>query len=121
MTDRVRGFVINLNAYGATVRLESGELASAPAGDVEAHRAAYDRAAATNQAVAFLRHPGSRRPLVTMVPQLDEPELDEQIAEYFKSTQDWEADAEGVPAHERHFLRKKKRAALFESKQPEDA
>ncbi len=120
MSARVFGFVINLNAFGATVRLEGGELASAPQGDVEAHRAAYERAVSGHKSLAFIRHAGSRRPLVTLAPQIDEPELDEAISEYFKSTQDWETDAEGVPAHERHFLRKKKRAALFESKHSED-
>jgi uncharacterized protein (DUF2345 family) len=120
VTDRIFGMVINLNAFGATIRLESGELASAPAGDVDAHRAEYERAVSGHKAMPFVRHPGTRRPLVTLAPQIEEPELDEQIAEYFKSTQDWEADAEGVPAHERHFLRKKKRAALFESKHSEE-
>jgi hypothetical protein len=119
VSDRVFGFVINVNAYGATVRLEGGELASAPAGDVEAHRAEYERSIATQQAVAFILHPGSRRPMVTIVPRIDEPELDEKIAHYLESTQEWENDADGVPAHERHFLRKKKRAAAFESKQPD--
>jgi hypothetical protein len=116
VTDRVFGVVINLNAYGATVRLEDGELASAPAGDVEAHRAAYERSATRHKLLAFVKHPGSRRAMVTIAPQIDEPELDAQISEYFKSTQTWETDSEGTPAHERHFLRKKKRAALFEPK-----
>jgi hypothetical protein len=66
------------------------------------------------EAVAFVLHPGSRRPMVTIVPRIDEPELDAQIARYLESTADWENDADGVPAHERHFLRKKKRAAHFE-------
>lgn len=114
MNDRVYGFVINVNAYGATVRLESGELASAPAGDVEAHRVEYDRGMSAREAVAFVVHPGSRRPMVTIVPRIDEPELDAQIARYLESAAEWENDSEGVPAHERHFLRKKKRAAHFE-------
>jgi len=114
VNERVFGFVINVNAYGATVRLESGELASAPAGDVETHRVEYDRGMSTRKALAFLLHPGSRRPMVTIVPCIDEPELDEQIARFLESTQEWENDADGVPAHERHFLRKKKRSARFE-------
>jgi hypothetical protein len=112
--ERVYGFVINVNAYGATVRLESGELASAPAGDVEAHRVDYDRGMSAREALAFVLHPGSRRPMVTIVPRIAEPELDAQIAQYLESTQEWENDADGVPAHERHFLQKKKRARLFE-------
>ncbi|MBV8638580.1 MAG: hypothetical protein JO322_10875 [Candidatus Eremiobacteraeota bacterium] len=120
MNDRVFGLVINLNAYGATVRLESGELASAPAGDVEAHRTQYERSISGRKSIPFVRHPGSRRPMVTIAPQIEEPELDEQIAEYFKSTESWETDEEGRPAHERHFLRKKKRAALFQSKHSDE-
>jgi hypothetical protein len=111
---RVYGFVINVNAFGATVRLESGELASAPAGDVEAHRNDYERGMSSRQALAFVMHPSPRRPMVTIAPRIDEPELDAQIARYLESTQEWENDADGVPAHERHFLRKKKRAARFE-------
>jgi hypothetical protein len=114
VNERVYGRVINVNAYGATVRLENGELASAPAGDVEAHRNDYDRGLSSKDALAFLRHPGSRRSMVTIVPRIEEPALDEQIARYLESTAEWENDVDGVPAHERHFLRKKKRAAQFE-------
>ncbi len=120
MSGRVFGFVINVNAYGATVRLESGELASAPAGDVDAHRAQYERSISGRKALAFVRHPGTKRPMVTIAPQIEEPELDAQIADYFKSTESWEADEEGRPAHERHFLQKKKRAALFQSKHSDE-
>lgn len=114
MNERVYGFVINVNVYGATVRLESGELASAPAGDVEAHRNDYERGMSSRQSLAFVMHPSARRPMVTIVPRIDEPELDAQITRYLETTQEWENDADGVPAHERHFLRKKKRAARFE-------
>lgn len=114
MSDRVYGFVINLNAYGAAVRLESGELASAPAGDVEAHRFDYERAMSTRESLAFQLHSGARRAMVTVVPLIDEPELDAKIAQYLESTSEWENDENGVPAHERHFLQKKKRAKLFE-------
>ena len=117
MSERVFGLVINVNAYGAAVRLESGELASAPAGDVEANRVRYENSMSQHQPIAFVLHPGGRRPMVMIAPQIDEPELDEQIAQFLKSTESWETDDEGRPAHERHFLQKKKRAALFESKQ----
>jgi hypothetical protein len=120
VNDRVFGHVINVNAYGATVRLESGELASAPAGDVEAHRAEYERSISGRKRLAFVKHPAGKRPMVTVVPTIEEPELDAQIAEYFKSTQAWENDEEGRPAHERHFLQKKKRAALFQPQHPEE-
>ena len=42
--------------------------------------------------------------------------LEEHIAAYLKSTQEWEP-ADVMPAAERHFLQKKRRAADFASKQ----
>ena len=112
----VGGIVINLNVYGATVRLENGELASAPAVDVEAHRPDYQRSLIRRKPLSFdLRRDGRRRPTVLLAPQLRDEEFEAQIASYLKSTEEWESP-EGVPAAERHFLRKKRRAALFESK-----
>ena len=115
MNGTVRGSVINVNAYGATVRLENGELASASAGDVDAHRAAYERALTGKKELEFLVHRTSRRPGVILAPQLRDQHFEEQIAEYLKMTEEWE-NPERPPAHERHFLRKKKRAAFFESR-----
>lgn len=116
MSDFVYGTVININAYGATIRLEGGELASAPAGDVESHKSDYDRAMNSKRLLSFQIHLGGRRPMVTIVPQISDEVLDDQIAQFWKSTESWDADVEGVPQHERHFLQKKKRAAIFESK-----
>jgi hypothetical protein len=111
----VEGIVINLNAYGATVRLESGELASAPAADVEVHRPDYQRSLVARKRLAFeLRNEG-RRPTVVLAPVLRDEEFEARITSYLKSTEEWDAP-DGVPAAERHFLRKKRRAALFESK-----
>lgn len=108
--------VINLNAYGATVRLENGELASAPAVDVETHRPHYQRSLVRRKWLSFdLRRDGRRRPTVLLAPQLRDEELEAQIASYLKSTEEWESP-EGIPAAERHFLQKKRRAAFFESK-----
>ena len=111
----VGGIVINLNAYGATVRLESGELATAPAGDVEAHRPDYQRSLLRRKQLSFDLRRDGRRPTVLLAPQIRDDELDAQIASYLKSTEEWESP-DGIPAAERHFLRKKRRAALFESK-----
>lgn len=115
MTDCVDGIVINLNAYGATVRLDGGDLATAPAFDVEAHRPAYQRSLVQRRPVSFEVRRTGRRPTVTLAPQIRDAQLDEQISAYLKSTEEWESP-DGVPAAERHFLRKKRRAALFESK-----
>jgi hypothetical protein len=111
----VEGIVINLNAYGATVRLESGDLASASATDVEAHRADYQRSLVSRKRLAFDLRTEGRRPTVILAPVLRDEEFEARIASYLKSTEEWDAP-DGVPAADRHFLRKKRRAALFESK-----
>lgn len=111
----VAGIVINLNAYGATVRLENGEIATAPAVDVEAHQTDYQRSLVRRKRLSFDLRRDGRRPTVLLVPQLRDEEFEAQIASYLKSTEEWESP-DGIPAAERHFLRKKRRAALFESK-----
>lgn len=119
MSDTLRGVVINVNAYGATVRLGDGRLASAPAPDVEKNRSYYDRGVLTRKSLEFVLQSEGRRPIVLLAPQLRDDDLEAQIAGYLKSTQEWE-DPELPPAHERHFLRKKRRAALFESRHATD-
>ena len=119
MSQTQRGIVINVNAFGAAVRLDDGRLASAPAADVEKHRGYYDRGVLTRKPMEFLLQSQDRRPLVLLAPQLRDEEFESQIAGYLKSTQEWE-DPELPPAHERHFLRKKRRAALFESRHATD-
>lgn len=115
MSHASRGLVINLNAYGATVRLEGGELANAPDADVSRHRAAYQASLVRRKELEFEVRREGRRTTVVLAPQIRDRELDDRIAEYLKSTQEWD-DPEGPPAHERHFLSKKRRAALFTSK-----
>lgn len=109
------GIVINLNAYGATVRLDDGDLAIASASDVETHRDQYQRSLIRRKRLAFEVRREGRRRAVSLAPQLHDEKLEEQIASYLKSTEEWEPP-DGPPAAERHFLRKKRRAALFESK-----
>jgi hypothetical protein len=121
MTDTLRGVVINVNAFGATVRLDDGRLASAPAADVDKHRCYYDRGLLTRKPMDFLLQSAAsgRHPMVLLAPQLRDEQFEAQIASYLKATQEWE-DPELPPAHERHFLRKKRRAALFESRHATD-
>lgn len=109
----LNGTVINLNAFGATVRLETGELASASTDDVERHRVEYERSLARRTPIAFVRNEGEGRATVALVPRISDEYLDEQIASFLKSTEEWEGE---FPAHERHFLRKKRRAAHWEVK-----
>lgn len=115
MTGTSGGIVINLNAYGATVRLDDGDLASASASDVELHRDQYQRSLTGHKRLAFEVRQSGRRRAVSLAPQLHDDAFEEQITSFLKSTEEWEA-ADAPPAAERHFLRKKRRAALFESR-----
>jgi hypothetical protein len=138
VTQRVRGTVINVHTFGATVRLENGDVASVPIGDVNANRATYTRALAARTNLPFdsVEMPavpggaesGERHVLRLAKTRIDEPlepastapalqdeHFEEQLAGYLKDTQEWEL-ADAPPAHERHFLRKKRRAAEFESR-----
>lgn len=108
----VNGTVINVNVFGATVRLENGEIAHARSDDVQVHRVLYERSLTKRAPVAFVRHQGERRATVTLVPQISDEHLEEQITSYLKSAEEREGD---FPAHERHFLRKKRRAAHWEA------
>jgi hypothetical protein len=116
VSETLVGIVINLNAYGATVRLDGGDLATASAVDVETHRDQYQRSLVRRKRLAFEVRREGRRCAVSLAPQIRDDELEEQIASYLKSTEDWEP-ADAMPAAERHFLQKKRRAALFASKQ----
>jgi hypothetical protein len=115
VSDTSGGIVINLNAYGATVRLDDGDLATASASDVETHRHEYQRSLTGRKRLTFEVRREGRRCAVSLAPQLRDASFEEQIASYLKSTEEWEP-ADGLPAAERHFLQKKRRAALFESK-----
>ena len=111
--------VINMNAYGATVRLEDGRLASVPLADVERNRAAYERALTGRKTLEFLVQGTGRHLLLQLAPQIRDPHFEEQIASYLKMTEEWEKP-DAPPAHERHFLQKKKRAALFQSQHSDE-
>jgi hypothetical protein len=113
VSETLNGIVINLNAYGATIRLEDGELAIAA--DLETHRDQYQRSLVQRKRLAFVVRRDGRRSAVTLAPQIVDDQLEERIASYLKSTQGWEP-ADATPAAERHFLRKKRRAALFATK-----
>src|SRR5947209_13035606 len=127
MTNRVRGTVISVHMFGATVRLENGQVASVPIADVNANRSTYSRALAARTDLPFDAHDGARhRILVLAKTRIDEPidpstpppvlndeHLEEQIASYLKETQEWEQD-DAPAAQEGHFLRKKRRAASSE-------
>ena len=128
MTQRVRGIVINVHTFGAIVRLESGEVASVPISDVNENRSTYTRALAARTNLPFDASDGPPRAVLrlaktrvdeaidpsTTPPVLRNERFEEQIAGFLKETQEWEL-GDAPPAHERHFLRKKRRAATFEN------
>jgi hypothetical protein len=114
VSEPAAGIVINLNSYGATVRLGSGDLATAPSADVEAHRAKYQQSLLRRTELNFEVRKSGRRPVVVLVPQISDEVLDERIAAYLQSTQEWD-ERDGVPSAQRHFLHKKRRAQVFRS------
>lgn len=119
MNDTQRGTVINLNAYGATVRLDDGRLASVPLADVEKNRPSYERAITGRKTLTFVVRDAGRHPMLLLAPQIRDEAFEEQITGYLKMTEEWERP-DAPPAYERHFLRKKKRAALFKSRHADD-
>jgi len=128
--ERVRGTVINVHAHGALVRLDDGSLAAAPIEDVNANRSAYTRALAERSNLPFdaVRNAKHRwvRLAQTRVDEIRQTSevpaalqsnthFEEQVTDFLKQTQEWER-ADAPPAFERHFLRKKRRAAAFETR-----
>lgn len=117
MSETLAGIVINLNRYGGTVRLDGGELASAHAADVETHRTAYEGSLMNHQPLTFEVRRDGRRCAVSLAPQILDEGLEEKISAYLRQTEAWETP-DAMPAAERHFLKKKKRAALFAERVP---
>ncbi len=107
----VDGVVLNLNAYGAIVRLDGGTLASAPLDDVAAHRALYARSLERRSQLRFELRQRGRRAVVALAPQIHDDRLDAQIADFERTCEGWEPDP-GPPAHERHAARKRARAKI---------
>jgi hypothetical protein len=98
------GIVINLNRYGGAVRLDDGDIAFADPADIETHRGAYERSLTNHQRLTFEVRRDGRRRSVLLAPQIIDEGLEEKITMFLR-------DAE--PAGERHFLKKKQRAAAF--------
>lgn len=117
MNETLPGIVINLNRYGGTVRLDDGDLAIATPDDVETHRGAYERSLANHQRLTFEVRRDGRRRSVALAPQIVDEGLEEKITAYLRDTEDRESP-DALPAAERHFLKKKKRAAVFAKRVP---
>ena len=82
--------------------------------EVQTHRDQYQRSLLGRKHLAFeVRREGKRPSAVSLAPQIHDERLEDQMGTaYLKSTEEWEP-GNSVPAAERHFLRKKRRAALF--------
>jgi hypothetical protein len=124
-----RGTVINLHRLGATVRLADGTLAAVPIAEVTVHHAAFS--ASLNQReplalvlesrgrhrAAFLARGATERPqpVAASAASLHDSAFEEQMRLYLKATEEW-APPDRPPPAERHFIRKKRRAAYFEAR-----
>ena len=125
MSERVRGSVINVHNLGAIVRLEDGRLVAAPIGDVNKNRSAYTRALEhkdvtlpfdlVGKMVVIAQTRIDEVAPTTDVPPLTDPSFEAQIAAYLKSTEAW-APSDRPQPFERHLVRKRQRAKLFESR-----
>ena len=129
----MRGTVINIHFHGALVRLEDGTLASVAAAELAVNRAAYATSLDRRSQLDFARDDSGRRPIVRLegsaraapipdaprsaAPHLVDPAFEERIGAYLKETEAWAPPDRPEPA-ERHFIRKKRRAAFFEARNP---
>jgi hypothetical protein len=125
----MRGTVISLHGLGATVRLEDGALAAVPVGEVRAHEAAYAASFRRREpvtlevevrggrhCVAFLAGRERERPgQLAGIPSVHDTAFEEQMRRYLKETEEWAPPDRPAPA-DRHFIRKKRRAAQFEAR-----
>ena len=125
----IRGVVINIHAHGAIVRLEDGSLVAVPASELAAHRHAYVASLANRSQLALALDTRGRHPIVTLegspvaasvsqaspAPELMNLEFEQRIGTYLKETEAWAPPDRPAPS-ERHFIRKKRRAALFEAR-----
>ncbi len=120
----MRGIVINIHSSGALVRLEDGTLAAVTNAELAAHRPTYTGSHARRTPLDFLVNDAGRHRVVTLeatapaaaaAPTLVDPGFEERIGAYLKETEAWAPPDRPAPA-ERHFIRKKRRAAFFEAR-----
>ncbi len=125
----IRGTVINIHAHGALVRLEDGSLGTVTSRELAAHRPAYAASLARRTMLELSLDDGGRHRVVSIgepsapapheltdAPQLVDSAFEERIGAYLKETEAWAPPDRPAPA-ERHFIRKKRRAAFFEARQ----
>ncbi len=122
------GTVINVHRLGGTVRLADGRLAAIPYAELCAHQSAFDDSLQRREAISLEVEDRGRhvlaflaRPESAPVPQpaealsVHDTLFEEQMRRYLKETEEWAPPDRPHPA-ERHFIRKKRRAAHFEGR-----
>ncbi len=118
------GRVISLHHLGATVRLDDGSLVAVPFAEVESNRPTFVRAMQRREPLTLVVRRDGRHPVASLSaaaqapkppPQLIDPGFEDRITAYLKATEEWAPPDRPQPA-ERHFIRKKRRAALFEAR-----
>ncbi|MGH7661723.1 MAG: hypothetical protein ACRENA_12520 [Vulcanimicrobiaceae bacterium] len=119
--------VINLHAFGATVRLEDGSLAAVPRHEVELHRGRFELSLTRKTRLPMNVQPVNHGKIALLATDafdamlaaeaadsisLTDEAFEERLAAYLRATEDWAPPDEPQP-FERHLLRKKRRSAQF--------
>ena len=120
---QVDGTVISLHRLGATVRLADGTLVAVPQAEVDANRPAFSASLSRREPLSlYLDTRGRHRAafLAKPAPPLGtvgshDSAFEEQMRRYLKATEEWAPPDRPAPS-ERHFIRKKRRAAHFEAR-----
>jgi len=121
------GHVINLHAFGGTVRLEDGTLAALAKSEVELHRGRYEQSLGARVRVPFevvtfgrgklaslargTHDPVLAVPTAPAVPLTDQV-FEERLAAYLRETEEWAPPDKPQP-FERHLTQKRRRTAQF--------
>jgi hypothetical protein len=128
---RIRGNVISVHNWGATVRLEDGRLAAVPLADLDANRNIYSRALGNKALLPFDESRIAKHVVATLVrneaeetivptssaPQITSAIFEAHMTAYLRETQEWMPPDRPSP-FERHLIRKKRRAAQFSQERP---
>jgi len=124
---RAAGHVINMHAFGATVRLEDGTLAAVPRHEVESHRGRYELSLERRTRIPLDVHPVAHGKVAVLAADaldamlaaeaaepvsLTDDAFEERLAAYLRATEEWAPPDKPQP-FERHLLRKRRRSAQF--------
>lgn len=101
------------------MRLEDGSLAAVPATELSANRSTIVRSFQLREPLALWVERNGRHAVAYLeartAPRLTDATFEERMNAYLKSTEEWAPPDRPAPA-DRHFIRKKRRAAVFEAR-----